>query len=56
MSKKFVPVMTIRLDANTDLVTVDGVSFDRSRMTKDQRRIMRKVVVEALFPKRGGKR
>ena len=54
--KKFVPVMTIRLDANTDLVTVDGVSFDRSAMTKDQKRIMRKVVVEALFPQKGKRR
>lgn len=49
--KRFKPIMTIRIDANSDLVTVDGVSFDRSEMSKDQKRIMRKVVVKALFPK-----
>jgi hypothetical protein len=49
--KNFKPVMTIRIDANTDTVSVEGFEYDRSKMSKDQKRIMRKVIVEALFPR-----
>jgi len=52
--KRFKPIMTIRIDANTDTVSVEGFEYDRSKMDKNQKRIMRKVIVEALFPK--GKR
>jgi hypothetical protein len=52
---KHKPVLTIRIDANTDSVFVNGeVEYDRSKMDKNQKRIMRKVIVEALFPR--GKR
>jgi hypothetical protein len=50
-------VMTLRMDANTDSVFVTlergaGIAeYDRSKMSKDQKRIMRKVIVEALFPR-----
>jgi hypothetical protein len=50
--KQHKPVLTIHMDANTDSVIVSGeVEYDRSKMSKDQKRIMRKVVVEALFPR-----
>jgi heptaprenylglyceryl phosphate synthase len=52
--RAFKPVLTIHMDGNTDLVTVNGsVSYDRSKMDKNQKRIMRRVIVEALFPNRG---
>lgn len=54
---KMKPVLTIRIDANTDSVFVNGeVEYDRSKMDKNQKRIMRKVIVEALFPGGGASR
>jgi 3-polyprenyl-4-hydroxybenzoate decarboxylase len=44
-------VLTIRMDANTDSVFVDGVEYDRSKMDKNQKRLMRRVIIDALFPK-----
>jgi hypothetical protein len=49
MSRK--PVLTIRMNADTDSVTVEGIVYDRSKMDRNQKRIMRRVIVEALFPK-----
>jgi uncharacterized lipoprotein YddW (UPF0748 family) len=43
--------ITIRLGASYDIVTVDGVAFDRSKMTRQQKAYLRQKVVLARFGK-----
>jgi uncharacterized lipoprotein YddW (UPF0748 family) len=43
--------ITIRLGASYDTVTVDGVAFDRSKMTRQQKAYLRQKVVLARFGK-----
>jgi hypothetical protein len=40
--------ITIRLGASYDTVTVDGVAFDRSKMTRQQKAYLRQKVVLVL--------
>jgi hypothetical protein len=47
------PLLAIRMDANTNSVTVDGVEYDRSKMSKNDKYLMRRVIVEALFSRSG---
>ena len=46
MSKK--PILVIRMSSNEDTVTVDGQVYDRSQMNRDQKYLMRRVIVEGL--------
>jgi hypothetical protein len=51
-------LITIRISSDEDTVTVDGngsgaAIYDRSRMNKNDKYLMRRVIVEALFPNRG---
>ena len=46
------PILVIRMSSNEDTVTVDGQVYDRSKMNKDQKYLMRRVIVEGLFPHR----
>lgn len=45
------PLLTIRMNADTDSVIVDGVEYDRSRMKKEEKYLMRRVIVSTLFPR-----
>jgi hypothetical protein len=49
MSKK--PILVIRMNADTDSVTVDNVVYDRSQMNRDEKRMMRRIIVDGLFPR-----
>jgi hypothetical protein len=51
MQKRERPLLTIRMNAETDSVTVDGVEYDRSRMKKEEKYLMRRVIVSTLFPR-----
>lgn len=45
------PSITIRIGAAHDEVVIDGHTFDRSGLDRNQRRAMAELIVEALFPK-----
>lgn len=47
MRKK--PILVIHLRSNEDTVTVDGQVYDRSKMDKKDRDMMRRIIVEGLF-------
>jgi hypothetical protein len=48
MSKK--PILVIRMNADTDSVTVDNVVYDRSQMNRDEKRMMRRIIVDGCSP------
>lgn len=50
MQKREQPLLTIRIGSNVDTVTVAGQVYDRSKMSKEDKRIMRRVIVDGLFP------
>lgn len=50
---KHKPILTIRISSDEDTVTVDGVQFDRSKMSKNDKYLMRRVIVDTLFPRKG---
>jgi hypothetical protein len=39
--------ITIRMNGETNSVTVDGRVFDRSRLTKEENKKLRRMIVEA---------
>ena len=43
------PILTIKINGNTDTVTVDGQVYDRSKMDRKERDMMRKIIVQGLF-------
>lgn len=49
------PLLTIRMNADTDTVTVDGVEYDRSKMSRDDKRMMRRIIVDGLYPRKGNR-
>lgn len=46
------PLITIRIGAAHDEVIIDGHTFDRSGLDRNQRRAMAELIVESLFPNR----
>ena len=42
------PILVIRMSSNEDTVTVDGQVYDRSKMDKKQRYLMRRIIVEGF--------
>lgn len=51
MQKRERALLTIHINADTDTVTVDGVEYDRSKMSKNDKYLMRRVIVDTLFPR-----
>jgi hypothetical protein len=49
------PILVIRMNADTDSVTVDDVVYDRSSMNRDEKRMMRRIIIDGLFPRNGGR-
>jgi 3-polyprenyl-4-hydroxybenzoate decarboxylase len=45
---KKIPKITVRIGAAHDSVTVDGTTFDRSRMARPERNKMTRMIVGAL--------
>ena len=46
------PRITIRMGATHDEVIVDGHTFDRSGLNRNQRNAMAALIVDTLFPNR----
>lgn len=45
------PRITVRIGAAYDEVVIDGHTFDRSGLNRNQRSAMAEMIVAALFPK-----
>lgn len=44
-------MITIRMNASTNEVAVNGQTFDRSTMSRDEKVLVRRMIIDWRFPK-----